>query len=213
MAELHTGTASGTASGAAVGAAVGAGFNALAPHPARHLARPKQHAFSDSLSIRSVVEAPRPVVLYVEDHPVNAMLMQAVFARMPHIRLVLATSGQDALDKVAELQPALLLLDLHLPDCHGTQLLARLRKLAQTAQVRAVAVTADSLFDCSTSDFDELWTKPLDLTLVMNRVNSLVSATANPGTPLAQLPMRRPCDLRKSETHDEHSQFTSNGDH
>ena len=205
MAERHAGTLSFTASGTATGA--------LPPHPARHSAGPKQRAFSNSLNTRSVAEETRPVVLYVEDHPVNAMLMQAVFARMPHTRLVVATSGQDALNKVAELQPALLLLDLNLPDCHGTQLLARLRRLAQTARVRAVAVTADSLFDVSTSDFDELWTKPLDLKLVMNRVNSMVSAVASPGTPLAQLPMRRLVDLRNSESHDEHSQFTSNGDH
>ena len=117
--------------------------------------------------------AERPVVLYVEDHPVNVLLMEALFERRPGMRLVVAVDGQSALQAVARLSPALLMLDLGLPDCHGTELLAALRRLPQTALVPAVAVTADDEFRIDDSGFLEVWLKPLRLAAMLCRVDEL----------------------------------------
>ena len=117
--------------------------------------------------------AERPVVLYVEDHPVNVLLMEALFERRPGMRLVVAVDGQSALRAVARLSPALLMLDLGLPDCHGTELLAALRRLTQTALVPAVAVTADDEFRIDDSGFLEVWLKPLRLAAMLCRVDEL----------------------------------------
>lgn len=117
--------------------------------------------------------AERPVVLYVEDHPVNVLLMEAVFERRPGLRLVVAVDGQSALRAVARLSPALLMLDLGLPDCHDTELLAALRRLPQAAHVPAVAVTADNEFRIDDSGFLEAWLKPLRLTAMLRRVDEL----------------------------------------
>lgn len=123
----------------------------------------------------------RRTVLYVEDHPVNALLMSAIFERRPELELVIAGTGQEALRVAAGLQPVLLLLDLGLPDCHGSQLLGRLRALPGCATAPAIAVTADATFDIEGTGFLELWSKPLHLDQVLRRLSEL---TGLPATPL-----------------------------
>lgn len=122
----------------------------------------------------------RRPVLYVEDHPINALLMAAIFERRPQLELVIAASGQEALQMAEGLQPALLLLDLGLPDCHGSQLLGRLRALPGCRTPAAIAVTADVTFDIAGSGFLELWTKPLHVEQVLARLDALIGAPATP---------------------------------
>ena len=116
----------------------------------------------------------RPVVLYVEDHPVNAVLMEALFERRPGLRLVIAETGQEALRVAQGLNPQLLLLDLQLPDCHGSELLPLLRQLPGCGGAPAVAVTANSDFDITGTGFIELWPKPMNLDLVLERLDRLL---------------------------------------
>ena len=130
----------------------------------------------------------RPVVLYVEDHPVNAVLMEALFERRPGLRLVIAETGQAALRAVQGLTPQLLLLDLQLPDCHGSDLLPILRQLPCCASAPAVAVTANSDFDISNTGFIELWPKPLNLDLVLERLDRLLPT---PGAASQEAPQQQ----------------------
>ena len=120
----------------------------------------------------------RAVVLYVEDHPVNAVLMEALFERRPALRLVVAPSGEQALAMTPGLHPVLLLLDLHLGDCHGGDLLPKLRQVPGCETAPAVAVTANSDYDIAGTGFAELWPKPLNLETVLSRLDALVTPTA-----------------------------------
>jgi CheY-like chemotaxis protein len=130
-----------------------------------------------------------PTVLYVEDNPVNILLMRAVFDQMPEIELVVATTGREAIGSATGLHPVLLILDVHLPDCHGSQLLHVLKLLPGCEGVAAVAATADSEFDIAGSGFDELWAKPLDLQFVMRRVREYADAgRADPLAPRHRTP-------------------------
>ncbi|WP_050931898.1 response regulator [Aestuariivita boseongensis] len=52
------------------------------------------------------------------------------------------TSGEEALSKVAEAKPDLLLLDVMMPDVDGFSLLKRIRKLQGFSQICAVFLTA-----------------------------------------------------------------------
>lgn len=115
-------------------------------------------------------------VLYVEDDPVNVAVMTALFDLLPNIDLSVAVNAEDGYKKAVQDPPDLLLLDLHLPDCHGKQLLARLREFPELADVPAVAVTADHHPDLSDSTFTELWPKPLDVPHVLNRLVSFQQA-------------------------------------
>lgn len=132
--------------------------------------------------------ARRPV-LYVEDHPVNALLMAAIMERRPELELVVATTGEEALCIAAGLRPALLLLDLGLPDCHGSRLLGLLRALPGCESVPAVAVTADVNFPVEDWGFCDCWPKPLDVDHVLRRLDDLVGTHPSPAP---QLPELRP---------------------
>lgn len=133
----------------------------------------------------------RHKVLYVEDQAVNALLMGALFDRVPGAELILADCGHQALERARDLHPALLLLDLRLPDIHGSQLLPLLRQVPGCEHVPAVAVTAEHEFDVAGSGFDELWCKPLKLLRVLERVDAymaLASAQRNRSRPHLQMP-------------------------
>jgi len=114
-------------------------------------------------------------VLYVEDHPVNVLLMQALFERRPGFQLAVAVDGQQALQMGPALQPSLLLLDLRLPDCHGSTLLPLLRQRFGWYHVPAVAVTAEPGFQSAGTGFFEVWNKPLDLGFVLARLDQLLA--------------------------------------
>lgn len=116
-------------------------------------------------------------VLYVEDHPVNVLLMQALFDKRPGARLVVATSGAAALRAAQAERFDLMLLDLRLPDCHGTELLARLRALPGCDGVPAVAVTAEVTRELSGSSFVEVWHKPLELVTTLARLDRFLFGT------------------------------------
>jgi len=113
-------------------------------------------------------------VLYVEDSPLNVIVMEAMFEQRRDLRLHVAEAGMPAWRLSAQLQPSLLLVDLHLPDCHGSDLLKLLRMRRGWAQVPAIAVTADSDFDALGCGFLELWAKPLDVRKTLARLAELL---------------------------------------
>ena len=113
-------------------------------------------------------------VLYVEDSPLNVIVMEAMFEQRRDLRLHVAEAGMPAWRLSAQLQPSLLLIDLHLPDCHGSDLLKLLRMRRGWAQVPAIAVTADSDFDALGCGFQELWAKPLDVRKTRARLAELL---------------------------------------
>lgn len=106
-------------------------------------------------------------VLYVEDDRVNALLMAAVLGSRPGVRLRMATTAAEALKAAADHPPRLLLLDRHLPDGDGMELLLHLRALPGMAQVPAVMVSAaalpEDLEHARNVGFDGYWSKPLDV--------------------------------------------------
>lgn len=113
-------------------------------------------------------------VLYVEDSPLNVIVMEAMFEQRRDLRLHVAEAGMPAWRMSARLQPSLLLVDLNLPDCHGAELLKLLRLRRGWSQVPAIAVTADSDFDAKSAGFLELWAKPLDVRGTLARLAELL---------------------------------------
>lgn len=113
----------------------------------------------------------RPQVLYVEDEPTNVSLMQALFCLRPHLDLIVAFSGREAIALCTRIRPALLMLDLRLPDGWGSDLLPELRRRCHCRHAPAVAVTAEAHFDGRRSGFVETWYKPLHLEQVLERLD------------------------------------------
>jgi PAS domain S-box-containing protein len=83
-------------------------------------------------------------VLYVEDNPANVRLMRSIVARRPGVELHTVGNGEEALTMASTAAFDLVLLDLHLPDVHGEDVLRRLRTQPTTASVPVVVLTADA---------------------------------------------------------------------
>ena len=131
----------------------------------------------------------RGVVWYVEDNEVNVLLMRAIVLRRPGLDLQVATRGAEAearADLSSHPPPDLLLLDMHLPDTDGRQLLARLRSRPALARVPAVLVTAaveEPLRVSAVPDienFAECWIKPLDIDATLAAFDRLLAPTRPP---------------------------------
>jgi signal transduction histidine kinase len=84
-------------------------------------------------------------VLYVEDNPVNQILMREMLRLLPGVELHVDADGPAALARAAHWQPQLVLLDLDLPGMSGIELLGRLRADPATAAIPCVAVSAFAL--------------------------------------------------------------------
>jgi signal transduction histidine kinase len=88
--------------------------------------------------------SPGRTILYVEDNPSNVRLVERILARRPDITLVVAMRGDLGVELAREHQPSLILLDLHLPDLSGEEVLRRLKGDPQTSETPVVIVSADA---------------------------------------------------------------------
>lgn len=84
-------------------------------------------------------------VLYVEDSPSNLRLVERVLAQRPAVELLTATRGEEGIRLAREQRPDLVLLDLHLPDVTGNEVLRRLREDPATGEIPVVVVSADAI--------------------------------------------------------------------
>jgi hypothetical protein len=120
----------------------------------------------------------RRKVLYVEDNPVNVLLMEAVMARRPQVQLISAPLPGLGLDLARTECPDLILLDIQLPGMDGFELLRRLRQAAATQQVPVIAISANAMAsDVSrglAAGFVRYLTKPIDLPQVLRAVDELL---------------------------------------
>jgi CheY-like chemotaxis protein len=72
-------------------------------------------------------EQRRPTVLYIEDNLANIQLIERLLEQRPGVQLLPATDGRRGLALARERRPDLILLDLHLPDMEGEDLLRVIR--------------------------------------------------------------------------------------
>ncbi len=88
--------------------------------------------------------ATRQKVLYIEDNQLNLLLVQRILDQHPGFELITAMQGRLGLELAREHQPALVLLDLHLADVPGDEILRHMRDDPRTAHIPVVMVSADA---------------------------------------------------------------------
>ena len=111
-------------------------------------------------------------VLYVDDDRINTLLFIETCHFASGVEVETAGSGSEALDVAARWQPDLVVIDLHLPDTSGYDLLPALRTLLGRPQLAAYLCTADdSPFveqPAREAGFTDCWRKPVDLHHVLS---------------------------------------------
>jgi len=76
-------------------------------------------------------------LLYIEDNLSNLSLIDQLLSECAPIKLISAMQGQLGIELAARHQPDLILLDVHLPDINGAEVLARLKAKAAPAIFRS----------------------------------------------------------------------------
>jgi CheY-like chemotaxis protein len=108
-------------------------------------------------------------VLYIEDNPVNALLVEELLRAHPQLRtavqLRVVATGTEGIDVAARWQPALVLVDMQLPDMDGLELHRRLRNLPGFDRTPCVALSANAMSNdvdmARAAGFADYWTKPI----------------------------------------------------
>jgi len=105
-------------------------------------------------------------ILVVEDNAKNMTLLRDVLRATGYRTLEASTAGQ-ALMLATEHGPALVLMDIRLPDMDGLEALRRLRHDQRTAAIPVLAVTAQAMKGdrerFEEAGFDGYLSKPVDI--------------------------------------------------
>lgn len=80
-------------------------------------------------------------LLLVDDHPTALSMLQLVLANKPY-RLITASNGQEAIRQAKYHRPALVLLDIMMPDIDGFEVCERLKADADTADSAIIFLSA-----------------------------------------------------------------------
>ena len=99
------------------------------------------------------------------------------------MKIVTASDGVEALDKVAEHKPDLILLDIMMPRMSGFQVCSKLKNDPKTHDIQILMVTAlnelgdiEQASECGTDDFVS---KPVNKFELLTRVKSLLRVQAS----------------------------------
>jgi len=84
-------------------------------------------------------------LLYVEDNPANLKLVEQIIARRTDIHLLTAVNGKSGIEIARVSQPDVILMDINLPDINGFEALSILRSDPVTAQIPAIAISANAM--------------------------------------------------------------------
>jgi signal transduction histidine kinase/ActR/RegA family two-component response regulator len=83
-------------------------------------------------------------VLYIEDVADNQRLVERVLKRRPSVTLLASAFGGTGLDLARKHHPDLILLDVHLPDMTGDEVIRGLQASPTTSTIPVVALSADA---------------------------------------------------------------------
>ena len=124
------------------------------------------------------------IVLYVEDNLSNITLIEHIIVHRPHVKLVAAMQGRLGLDLAREHRPDLILLDLHLPDISGEDVLQGLRQQPELRNTPVIVISADAtrgrierLLSMGVLDY---LPKPLDIKRFLQLLDGCLSEMDNP---------------------------------
>ncbi|MFN4244393.1 MAG: two-component system response regulator [Tepidisphaerales bacterium] len=120
---------------------------------------------------------PQSTILVVDDNPQNVELLLAFLEELP-VKVVTAVDGVDALDKVEQHKPDLVLLDIMMPRMSGFEVCRKLKSDERTRDIMVLMVTAlnelgdvEEAAECGTDDFVS---KPVNKFELLTRVKSLL---------------------------------------
>jgi two-component system cell cycle response regulator DivK len=120
---------------------------------------------------------PGKAILYIEDDPANRILVRRVLEAEGY-RVLEAENGTQGLEIAQTEQLGAILVDIHMPDMDGFEVMTRLKSMPTTASVPIIALTAmvmkgdrERTLEAGCSGYIE---KPIDVDLLPGQVASVL---------------------------------------
>ena len=128
---------------------------------------PLQNAASTTDSTGQPPPTALSSVLYIEDNSSNVDLLIGILRRRPDWAMTHAGTGARGLELATTTEPTVILLDLHLPDIKGLEVITALRGNPMTAAIPVAVLSADATRSQVSRMFDagaqKYFTKPIDV--------------------------------------------------
>ena len=125
------------------------------------------------------VAANKPTILYVEDNPDNRLLIRRVLVSEGY-DVVEAANARDALERINESAPSLILMDINMPDMDGYALTAKLRAIPELNRVPIIALTANVMKGDRERSLeagcDGYLQKPIDIDTLTSQIEKYLTA-------------------------------------
>jgi signal transduction histidine kinase len=117
-------------------------------------------------------------VFVIDDHPSNVALLQAVLTRAGVRQIFTETDSRQVLGRLAEVDPDLIVLDLHMPHLDGFAVLAQIREYGPSEYLPVLVLTADTTATASeralSAGAQDFVTKPFNNSEVVLRARNLL---------------------------------------
>jgi len=144
---------------------------------ARHDLAVSRHVVASEADLhKSTTGQPVIDVLYIEDNPANLRLVERILAQRSDIHLLSASAPHLGLELAQAHRPALILLDINLPDMDGFEVLRRLRAQPETRAIPVIGVSANAMPKdierAQAAGFVDYLTKPLDVVAFLKAVDA-----------------------------------------
>ena len=137
---------------------------------------------TESTSARAVANAAKTTVLYVEDDVANVQLVERLLLQRPNIHLITSYLGGLGVELAQQFRPDLILLDVHLKDIHGFEVLERLQADTRTVDIPVVVLSADATTwqrrRFRNAGVKDYLSKPLDLQQLLDLIDQHLGAGA-----------------------------------
>jgi signal transduction histidine kinase/ActR/RegA family two-component response regulator len=125
-------------------------------------------------------------VLTIDDDPTNRRLLHRILEQELHLTSIAAGSGAEGIRMAQDEPPDLILLDLHLPDMHGDQVLGTLRNCPTTSPIPVIVVSGDvttaAREEATRQGASAFVAKPYSISELMDAIRSFLATSQSGGS-------------------------------
>ena len=128
-------------------------------------------------------------ILIADDEPLNRELIRNFLADSGH-EVIEAENGEQTINLCLKHQPDVVLLDIHMPEMDGSEILATLRSRTETRHIPLIAVTASLLLNSQAeleALFDGFADKPISRSKLFLELSKFIAAAKAPAPPPSEM--------------------------